>query len=145
MNKTVIQQFNEAFQKGLCIVIMPAANITDKWFEVAKNALKHASPVSLGISADDFISLYDVPKENLTLMQYSCLHNNLEKQTATSLDIDMDEYLALMHKTSDLGKDWNNCTEQLHTDITKQLAEEALAQKERDKAIGGFVSIPAEA
>jgi hypothetical protein len=147
MNKNVIEQYNERKQKALQTQLMPAENIRSIWFATAKTALWLTSPMTLGITPSDLERLYRSNQNNLTLMDFAILSNNLEAKSATDLKLNMDDYLHTLVEGEASVKKWQAIVAGIDESIKQQLAQEALKLKEQDvnQPVGSFTTKIAEA
>ncbi|MVT11369.1 hypothetical protein [Chitinophaga tropicalis] len=142
----VIEQYNARKQQCLQAQKMPSALITDRWFTAVKTALCCSSPMSLGIQVTDFRRLYHSDKDELTLMDFAILSNNLESKSANELGVPMYEYLASLSEGVAPVKQWQDVVSEIDESIKKELAEEAIKMKEAGiNQVGGFLNNPAKA
>lgn len=145
-SENVIEQLQKRFVATLSTTLMPSGNISFAWFKMAKLALKSASIKVLGISIEDFTKLVDAGLTELTMMQASILINNLECCSAKDLDVHIDEYISIMHKTITLGVEWKQEADRLRSEMTEQLAAEHKGMKSQGTSpVGVFGAKPAEA
>lgn len=142
----VIQKFNERKQKALQNTKMPAQHIKDSWFAAAINALSLTSPMTLGISPSEFARLHGKTKDTLSLMDFAVLSNNLESKSAKDLGLEMPHYLQLLKDGENAVAQWQTISSDLDEAIKQQLAQEAIAEKDKAAgAIGSYISKSAEA
>lgn len=130
--KNFDQRFNELLQERLKDNFMPEDQIDFSLMEMAVNVLDFASPIMLGIPAEEYRDLKGLlpalgnhEKPAISLYQYAILSNNLERRTPKELDIYMDFYIEIIMKLNTGSDKWNEIVK-IHSDeIKKELEEEA--------------------
>ena len=143
----VVQQFNERKQKALQTKKMPFAAIAPKWFDAAKVALEYSSCLSLGIAPHELKRLLMAKKEDLTMMDFAMLSNNLEGKSAKDLGVSIEEYVALLESGAEAVAQWQELSGEIDDHIKKDLAEEAIKAKEEltNNPLGSFSAKTAQA
>ncbi|SFW16138.1 hypothetical protein [Chitinophaga sancti] len=143
----VVQQFNERKQKALQVTKMPITAIGPKWYDTAKIALEYSSCLSLGISPGELKKLLVRKPEDLTMMDFALLSNNLEGKSAKDLGVSIDEYVALLESGAEAVSQWQELSGEIDDQIKKELAEEAIKAKEEalNNPLGSFSAKPAQA
>lgn len=91
-------------------------------------ALKLASPLSLGLTGTEMKALHDKLSANepLTFYEHACASNNLEGKTAKELGMNMPDYLDMMVKIQKLSAQWNKETEDIRQLVIQQVAKKAM-------------------
>jgi hypothetical protein len=129
---TFEMKFNDEYQKALKEIPIPF-EITEEWKTNALNALHFASPISLGITAQEMYDLRDALKndEELSLYQFAVLNNNMEARTANELGLCLSSYLDHQIDVSRNTTQWNEVTTPLRDGILEKIkkAQEATQLK----------------
>lgn len=141
----VVQKFQEARQMAMQTQPMPTDKITNRWFNKAIKALYFASPIGLGLTPTEFQKFTEIGRQDLTLMQFAILSNNLESKSANDLQMDLQEYCKLLKDGEAAVKQWEASMVIVEENIKQRLAQEALAEKAKQQTVGGFTPKPAEA
>ncbi|WPV66293.1 hypothetical protein [Chitinophaga sp. LS1] len=143
----VVQQFNERKQKALQTTNMPFEAINPKWFDAAKIALEYSSCLSLGIAPYELKRLLMVKKEDLTMMDFALLSNNLENKSARDLGVSVESYVELLQSGVAAVAQWQELSGEIDDQIKKDLAVESIkAKEELDKnPLGSFSAKTAQA
>jgi hypothetical protein len=117
------QKFNDEFQKALEKEIFDV-KISANWHKIALQALGHASPISLGVSAKEFNDLVGIEIDEINLYQFAVLNNNLEKTSAIQLNVPLVVYCNIINVSNSLAVQWNERTSALRAEITARLVRE---------------------
>lgn len=137
------QRFNDEFQKELSAREMP--DVPSHWIEKALDALVFASPMSLGVSAQDFNRLASlVPcssDKRISLYDFALLSNNLEARTARELQMPLSEYTNLMLDVADESTRWNNITKDLRDEVTERVKQQIEMQSASENGAASAGSI----
>lgn len=97
------------------------------WFEQARKAMRRASPISMGVSGEEFKQLYhtaDVQRVPINCWQFALLNNNLEARSAFDLGLDQEVYNDLMVETSDLSAVWSSQTNPVRDKLLDTIHDE---------------------
>jgi hypothetical protein len=122
--------------------------IPSDWILRAKNAMRYASPLSLGLSGKDFKALlFSGPAKghnSFTLYEFAVLSNNLERTSADQMHLEMTDYCRIIVQTNELTDKWNEIVNKMRGEL---MAKFVLEQQEIDKAAGKqpFKPLKAEA
>lgn len=93
--------------------------VPDTWYEWALKAMKFASPIGLGVRAEEMLELYDiiVNKKPINYYQYALISNNLENRSANDLGLDFKVYAELMMFIGGLTEKWNSSTRMIQAKV----------------------------
>ena len=144
----VAQELSKRFQAALGQMKYPSEKLTDSWFDAAHFALRQASPLSLGCSSREFQDLYNAEKEDLTMLQFAMLSNNIESKSLKDMEVYTctdAQYFELQCKTEELSKYWNEQTQELRKKIEKDLVNEMATKEKLDQAANVLKPVKAEA
>lgn len=131
----VAQELGKRFQEALGKSNFPEQDIPDGWFKVAKSALRYASPVSLGCTANEMEALVNTDKANLTMLQFAMLSNNLETKTINEFSQFEceDNYFPIQIETERLSRLWNENTQVLRKQIEQSLINEMTTKEKLEQ------------
>ncbi len=133
------QRFNEVFAQELAKRTMLV--IPYEWIEKAIEALSFASPLTLGVSPEEFSRLARIvpcaADEFITLYDFANLSNNLEARTPKDLGLSLPDYSMLMEIVGVQSKRWNDITKGLRDEVNKNVAEEFQMKEAAEKGASG--------
>ena len=106
------------------------AELPDIWYTSALIALKHSSPIQLGMMGPEMYELEEKIKgrERMSMYEFACINTLLEKTTRIQLDYDDDQYYDLLAHTARYAEVWNRWGGQ----IQKQIQEEILTERAKE-------------
>lgn len=138
------QKFNEQYPKLLETRMFPASEITDQWLTVARYALNYTSPLPLGCYGKAFNDLINIRPDNINLLQFSMLNNNIERCSADQLKVPLTEYGKIVIMTGKLADKWDALVKDLRDELEKKLNREQ-DEAERIASKQPFKPVKAEA
>lgn len=117
----IAEQFDKKFKEKLTNTVIDF-NPTEEWREQAQEALRFASPMSLGINAEDFEDLVKTVTSQLNCYQFALLSNNLESRSANDLEYnDLNKYAKFMKLAGSYQIKWVEQTNSMRDEILKTL------------------------
>lgn len=93
-------------------------DLSDRWRKAAKYALKHASPLSLGITGREYRDL--VTTQDISAWQFAILNSNLENCTPYQLDELPGAYSEIVVECQDFAKLWNDVYVPMQVELHSQ-------------------------
>lgn len=144
-NQIIGQKFNEQYPKLLeQKEFTRTLDLSNEWWRAKDMALRHASPVMLGISPTQFEDLYYSENDNkITMLQFAIMNTQIEKTTPYQMSaLSFADYIELMKECIDMASWWNAECKSMRDELEKKLNAE---QDEIEKGLAFNYTQKAEA
>lgn len=137
MAEKMQQAFEEIYPKMLAEKMMPMNLISTRWESAAYDALQNISKFNLGISGEQFKSLYSTwsNSEAYNMAQFAWINTAIELCTAKQLELTMDEYTELQVECSRLAEYWNVENKVMREQLEKELEQKIVGEQLKGKTL----------
>lgn len=124
-NQAQLQQQQIFFQevnKQIKGMVMSWDNDMREWYEYAYKALNFASPVTTGLTHEDFAKLAHVEPQGVELNRVATLCNNLESRTANEMEFySFDDFCKVIELNSKIAKRWQQMVSPVQDKIKREI------------------------
>ena len=94
---------------------------TKEWYYYAIRALEYASPMSLGMTMQEYMGITEVVDNGINLNNVAALCNNLESRNPYELNLSQDKYMNVIRMNINIANYWKKTTQPIHELVKRRI------------------------
>jgi hypothetical protein len=136
----VANEMNDLLKKKIETEFIPFTP-PNKWYGMAYRALKYLNLLQAGIRVAELKKIVTKYSnygntEQLTMMEFAVLSNNLESRTAEELLLTIEEFIEIMEMADSCSTQWNERLQVMKTEVKEEVKAKMTAAGEQQQPVG---------